>query len=78
MQANIKMQPKTFRIFQIDFQSTQTVKPGSTLYCDAGILWVTQAGDRQDYILTSGQKMKVSKRGKVVVEAMRDADFHVA
>jgi len=64
-------------MYRRDFQSMQIVKPGSTLFCDTGVLWVTQAGDRQDYVLLPGQKMTVSKRGKVVVEAMRDADFHV-
>ena len=78
MQANSKIQPKTIRIHQSDFQSTQVVKPGATLFCDTGILWVTQTGDRQDYVLTPGQKMTVTRRGKVVVEAVGDADFHLA
>jgi hypothetical protein len=60
-----------------DFQSVRAVRPGATLFCDTGILWVAQAGDHQDYVLLPGQKMIVSKRGKVLVEAMRDADFHV-
>jgi hypothetical protein len=79
MELNFKIQPKTrVRMHRRDFQSVQTVKPGSTLFCDTGILWVTQAGDRQDYVLLPGQKMTVTKRGKVLIEAMRDADFHVA
>jgi hypothetical protein len=76
---NFKIQPKTkIRMQRRDFQSVRTVKPGSTLFCETGILWVTQAGDRQDYVLLPGQKMTVTKRGKVLIEAMRDADFHVA
>ena len=61
-----------------DYERMTKVKPGSTLFCDAGILWVTQSGDRNDYILSPGETMLVTKRGKVLVEAMREADFHIA
>lgn len=72
-------QPKIkIRMQHRDFQRMSRIKPGSTLFCDNGVLWVTQAGDRQDYILHPGQAMTVSKRGKVLIEAMRDADFHLA
>lgn len=69
--ANIQMQRR-------EFQRMNKVKPGSTLFCDSGVLWVTQSGDRRDYILFSGETMTVTKRGRVLVEAMRDANFHVA
>jgi Protein of unknown function (DUF2917) len=78
MDTTFKIQLKTkVRMHQRDFQSMQAIKPGSTLFCDTGVLWVTQVGDRRDYVLLPGQNMTVTKRGKVVVEAMRDADFHV-
>lgn len=65
------------RIPRHAYQRVDGVKPGSTLFCDTGVLWVTQTGDRQDYILHPGQKLTVTKRGKLLVEAMRDADFHI-
>lgn len=72
------VQPKTkIRMPRHAFQRMDSVKPGSTLFCDTGVLWVTQAGDRQDYVLLPGQKMTVTKRGKVLVEAMRDADLYI-
>jgi hypothetical protein len=72
------VQPKTkIRMPRHAFQRMDGVKPGSTLFCDTGVLWVTQAGDRQDYVLLPGQKMTVTKRGKVLVEAMRDADLYI-
>ena len=78
MDLNFKIQSKAkIRMQRSEYQSMRTVKPGSTLFCDTGILWVTQAGDRQDYVLMPGQKMTVTKKGKVLIEAMRDADFHV-
>ena len=71
-------EPKTkIRMPRHAFQRVHGIKRGSTLFCDTGVLWVTQTGDNRDYVLTPGQKMTVTKRGKVVVEAMRDADFSV-
>lgn len=75
---NSTMRPKTkIRMPRRAFQRMDGVKPGSTLLCDTGVLWVTQAGDRQDYVLLPGQKMIITKRGKVLVEAMRDSDFYI-
>ncbi len=60
-----------------NYQRINKIKRGSRVFCDSGVLWVTQANDRNDYILRPGDTMIVSKRGKVLVEAMRDADFHI-
>ena len=76
MNSNVQPEVK-IRMRHHDFQRINTVKPGSTLLCDTGVLWVTQAGDHQDYVLMPGQKMTVTKRGKVLVEAMRDADLYI-
>jgi len=67
----------TIHLHKRDYQRVNSVKPGSELYCDAGVLWVTQTGDRKDYILLPGDTMVVTTRGKVLVEAMREADFHL-
>ena len=76
---NTIVQTKTrIRMPRYAFQRMDMIKPGSTLFCDTGVLWVTQANDNQDYVLLPGQKMTVTKRGKVLVEAMRDADLHIA
>ena len=76
---NLTMQPKTkICIPRHAFRRMDGVRPGSTLFCDTGVLWVTQSGDIRDYVLLPGQTMTVTKRGKVLVEAMRDADLHVA
>jgi hypothetical protein len=48
-----------------------------TLCCDEGVLWVTRAGDRRDYILYPGDELQFTQSGRLLVEAMRDADFHV-
>jgi hypothetical protein len=76
MNATMRTKAK-IRMPRHAFQRMDSVKPGSTLFCDTGVLWVTQAGDRQDYVLLPGQKMIMTKRGRVLVEAMRDADFYI-
>ncbi|MGB9673600.1 MAG: DUF2917 domain-containing protein [Anaerolineales bacterium] len=46
---------------------------GTEIHCLQGILWVTQQDDGQDYVLQSGDSMVVSRRGRVVIEAINDA-----
>jgi hypothetical protein len=77
MKTSAQLKTK-IRMQRRDYQRMDLRKSGSTLFCDTGVLWVTQSGDYRDYILLPGDKMTVSKRGKVLVEAMRDADFHIA
>lgn len=45
---------------------------GTEITCLQGILWVTQQDDGNDYILNSGDSLVVSRRGRVVVEAISD------
>ena len=66
------------RMQRHDFQRVDVTRPGTTLFCDSGILWVTQSGDNQDYVLMPGQELTVGKRSKVFVEAMRDSNFHLS
>ena len=75
----MNIQSKTrIRLQRRDLWRINHVKPGSTLSCDTGVLWVTQTGDRRDYILLTGDTVTVNNRGKVLVQAMRDAVFYVA
>ncbi len=60
-----------------DYQRLQ-MKKRNRICCDEGVLWVTRAGDYRDYILWPGDELRMSKRDKVLVEAMREADFHIA
>jgi len=78
MDINFKKQPKVkVRMRRREFQAVAGVKPGATVCCDKGVLWVTQPDDRRDYILLAGDQLVVTKRGKVLIEAMRDADLHL-
>ena len=78
MNANTSTQQPTIHMHRRDFQRIGAVKPGDTIFCDSGILWITQAGDRRDYVLRQGQEMTVTQRGKVLVEAISEADLHIS
>lgn len=45
--------------------------------CVAGRLWVTETGQREDSVLTPGQKVTFTRRGRIVVEALRTATVRI-
>lgn len=52
-------------------------QPGTIIECEKGALWLTISGDAHDYILLPGQKFSSPKRGRVLIEAVRDAVVHI-
>jgi len=52
--------------------------PGTVIACNKGILWVTQSGDRRDYVLLPGDQFASRKRGKILIEAMHDSAIRIA
>jgi hypothetical protein len=77
MSAQMRTQPAV-HLQRRELQRIDRINRGAKLICDAGVLWVTQTGDRRDYILLPGDNMTVKKRARVLVEALRDADFHLS
>ena len=49
------------------------VRSGDAIVCNSGILWVTQEGDPEDYLLKKGEQFVANRHGVVVVEAMTDS-----
>jgi hypothetical protein len=43
---------------------------GLTLRCLSGEVWVTQPGDLSDYLIPAGHEFKVTRPGRVVIEAV--------
>jgi hypothetical protein len=41
--------------------------------CKNGVIWVTCAGERQDYILRAGRRYVPRTKGAIVIEAIDDA-----
>ncbi len=54
-----------------------TVQRGATVVCERGVLWLTQANDPVDHFLLPGQRYTLKKRGKVLIEAMREASVSI-
>lgn len=73
---NLRLDPKTnhsLRIHHGTVHHLQGIKPGVTVTCDRGIVWLTESGNRQDYMLRPGHSMVICQRGEVVIEALSDA-----
>ena len=47
-------------------------RPGGNIICLHGECWVTQEGNYADYRLIPGETFPVSRRGRLIVQAMRD------
>jgi hypothetical protein len=46
---------------------------GGRLAALQGNLWITQQGDSEDFVLRPGERFTITRPGKVVVQAMREA-----
>ena len=46
---------------------------GLTIHCAQGELWITQAGDDRDTVLSVGKAFVPRAKGRVVVQALSDA-----
>ncbi len=41
---------------------------GATIACDAGTLWITQAGDFRDYVVRAGKTFTVPGEGSLAIQ----------
>jgi len=48
---------------------TLRVAAGTTITCARGLVWITQAGRREDFWLPPGETLRVSRASQVVIEA---------
>ncbi len=49
------------------------VQPKMAIECKEGVIWVTHAGEKQDYVLRPGRHYLPKGEGSVVIEAIDDA-----
>lgn len=59
------------------FHRLSEVEPGMTVTCEKGLLWVTQAGNRQDYTLRPGQHVTIESKGQVLIEAVSESNLKI-
>lgn len=45
---------------------------GYVISCQAGVCWITQEGDPQDYLLEAGEELIIDRAGLVVVQGITD------
>ena len=49
---------------------------GEMIQCHRGLLWITQHGDLNDYLIRAGQRFWITRPGVVLVQAIHDARFN--
>lgn len=59
------------------FHHLGRIKPGMTVRCEDGLIWLTKSRDPQDYMLRPGHSMVIGKRSNVLIEALSEADVTI-
>lgn len=77
MNLTIKQQPTTLELHRSSFHRALNIQPGTTVVCEKGLLWLTQPEDYKDYMLKPGEKMTISKRHGVLIEALSEAGLRI-
>ena len=54
------------------------MQPGDAIVCTCGILWVTQEGDPEDYVLQKGSAFVAKRQGVVVVQTLTKATYRLS
>ena len=47
---------------------------GLALEVTRGSVWVTQAGDADDYVLNPGERLPINARGRLVIQGLADSE----
>ena len=58
-------------------QKLNDVKPGMTVVCDTGVVWLTESNNPQDYTMRPGHSVVIKKQGQVLIEAVEDANVSI-
>lgn len=70
--ANLKL-----HLHRRAFHRVNRIKPGMTVRCERGLVWLTKSSDLRDYMLRPGNSMVLPKRANVLIEALSDADVSI-
>ena len=55
-----------------EIERLEGVNAGDTIFCANGVLWVTQEGDPEDYLLKKGEKFVAERPGLVLIQGLKD------
>lgn len=64
----IELLLKQHQVLRVD-----ETRPRMTIECKDGIIWVTNSGESQDYMLRRGRRYVPRTHGSIVIEAVNDA-----
>ena len=67
----------TMKLRKQQVENLKDVEPGMTIVCDEGLIWLTESNDLQDYALKPGHSVIIRKKGKVLIEAVDEANLHI-
>lgn len=62
-------------------RAVRTVAPADAplaIRCIVGCVWVTQTGDRRDYVIQPGERFTASSAGDVMIMALEDSRIVVS
>ena len=76
-QPKDKIDDTTLQLHRRGFYHAQSINPGATVICEQGILWLTQSDDFKDYMLKPGDRLVMSKKTNILVEALSDARISI-
>ena len=78
MNLNLKTPTNTtLKMRRQDVHSALNARPGTTIVCEEGILWLTRSNDQNDYLLEQGQKLVVEKKSNLTIEALSNARMRI-
>jgi len=67
----------TLELHRQSFHRALNIQPGTTVVCEKGLLWLTQAEDYKDYMLKPGEKVVLHKSRSVLIEALSESDLSI-
>lgn len=62
-----------FQLHKNMIYSLSAAHGGKEISCGQGVLWLTRAGDSQDYVLMPGERFILNQGGKIVIQAMAES-----
>ncbi|MBK7453492.1 MAG: DUF2917 domain-containing protein [Anaerolineales bacterium] len=67
----------SIKLQQDQVENLKDVEAGMTIVCDEGVIWLTESNDLQDYALKPGHSVIIRKKGKVLIQAVDEANLHI-
>jgi Protein of unknown function (DUF2917) len=67
--------PRRLALTRNSFWSVQGRPNEIEIECRRGKVWITQEGDYRDVIVPAGGRFRIEKRGRVIVQAVTEAEI---